>query len=86
VYTTNWTIFTILFLLMLYLGKDAFSGIWRTFLFWVHIASGSRLFQYVMLYAPDEDPSVPEEERDVVGIVFSNDEKYIDKISEVIEK
>ncbi len=83
---SNWTIFTILFLLMLYLGRDSFSSMWRSLLLFIHVASGSRLFQYVMLYTPDKDSSVPEEDRDVVGIVFSNDEEYINKIRKVIEK
>ena len=84
--TTNWATFTILFLLMLYLGKDVFGRMWRSLLLFIHIASGSRLFQYVMLYTPEKDPSVPEEDRDVMGIVFSNDEEYMDKIMEVTDK
>jgi hypothetical protein len=82
----NWITFTILFLLMLWLGRDVFGRMWRVLLLWVHIGSGSRLFKYVMLYTPDDDPSVPEEERDVKGIVFSNDEEYMDKIMEVMDK
>ena len=83
--TNNWITFTILFLLMLWLGKDVFGRMWRSLLLFIHIAAGSRLFKYVMLYTPD-DPSVPEEERDVKGIVFSNDPDYMDKIMEVTDK
>lgn len=85
-YTTNWVTFIILFLLMLWLGSNVFGKAWRMFLFWVHVASGSRLFRCVMLYAPDEDPSVPEDDRVVKGIVFSNDSDYLDKIREVVDK
>jgi len=82
--TNNWIIFTILFLLMLWLGKDVFGRMWRSLLLFIHVASGSRLFEYVMLYTP-EDPSVPEEDRDVMGIVFSNDEEYMNKIMKITE-
>ena len=80
----NWITFTILFLLMLWLGKDVFGRMWRSILLFTHIATGSRLFKYVMLYTP-EDPSVSEEDRDVKGIVFSNDEEYMDKIIKITE-
>jgi len=83
--TTNWVTFTILFLLMLWFGRDSFGRMWRVLLLWIHVASGSRLFQYVMLYTPNQDPSIPEEERDVVGIMFSNDEEYMDKIIKITE-
>ncbi len=83
---SNWIIFTVLFILMLYLGRESFLGMWRSFMLFIHIASGSRLFKYVMLYTPEGHPPVPEKDRDVMGIVFSNDEEYINKIMEVTEK
>lgn len=83
--TTNWGIFTVLFLLVLYVCKDDLSKIWRSLLLFIHVAAGSRLFQYVMLYTPEKDSSVPEEDRDVMGIVFSNDEEYINKIVKITE-
>ncbi len=84
--TNNWITFTILFLLMLWLGKDVFGRMWRSLLLFTHIATGSRLFKYVMLYTPEEEPPVPEEDRDVKGIVFSNDEEYMDKIMKITEE
>lgn len=82
----KWIIFTVLSLLVLWICKEDLLKIWRALMLWVHIASGGQLFKYVMIYSPEGDPPVPEEERDVMGIVFSNDEEYMDKIIKIMEE
>ena len=70
-------------LLLLVYNHDTVVSIWHKLMFFVHVASGRQLFEYVMLYSPDD---VSEEDRVVKALIFSNDQEYIDKVMEVMEE
>ena len=51
---------------------------WHTFLSRLHVWTGSKLFPIVIIYCPDEE--------DVLGLTFTVDKEYADKIMDIIEE
>ena len=70
-------------LLLFVYNYELIGKIWRKILLFIHVFTGSRLFEYVIMHSPDD---VPEDERVVSGLVFTNDKEYIDKLMEVMEE
>ena len=79
----NWFIVAILTALILAFYHDTITKLWSRFMLYLHVASGKQLFDYVVMYSPDD---VPEEERVVKALIFSNDKEYTEKVLEVFEK
>lgn len=51
--------------------------VWHTLLSFVHIWTGSKLFPIVVIYSPDQE--------DVLGLTFTVDKRYANKIMDIIE-
>lgn len=51
---------------------------WHTFLSWLHVWTGSKLFPIVVIYCPDQE--------DVLGLTFTVDKEYADKIMDIVEE
>lgn len=54
---------------------DKVLKVWHTFLSWLHIWTGSKLFPIVVVYCPYEE--------DVLGLTFTTEEEYAEKIMEI---
>jgi hypothetical protein len=55
----------------------------QSILLGLHVWCGSKLFKHVLTYVPDNGE--PDEDRTVVAVVFSNNEKYLNRVMSIME-